>query len=122
LAEIACGDFSRVGRGDPLSGWQKAWLLPARYRWGRFQQSWARRPFERLAKGVAFASSVSLGATSAELGAATLLAAGKKGGFCQLGTIGAQPAKTTLFAGGNGADVRKTAAGRFSNRLGRVNG
>jgi hypothetical protein len=27
----------------------------------------------------------------------------------------AQPAKTTLFAGGNEADVRKTAAGRFSN-------
>jgi hypothetical protein len=25
----------------------------------------------------------------------------------------AQPAKTTLFAGGNGADVRKTAAGQF---------
>jgi len=27
----------------------------------------------------------------------------------------AQPAKTTLFAGGNEAYVRKTAAGRFSN-------
>jgi hypothetical protein len=27
----------------------------------------------------------------------------------------AQPAKTTLFAGGNEADVRKTAVGRFSN-------
>jgi hypothetical protein len=27
----------------------------------------------------------------------------------------AQPAKTTLFAGGNEAVVRKTAAGRFSN-------
>jgi hypothetical protein len=25
----------------------------------------------------------------------------------------AQPAKTTLFGGGNGADVRKTAAGQF---------
>jgi hypothetical protein len=29
----------------------------------------------------------------------------------------AQPAKTTLFAGGNEAAVRKTAAGRFSNKL-----
>jgi hypothetical protein len=28
----------------------------------------------------------------------------------------AQPAKTTLFAGGNEADVRKIAAGDFSNR------
>jgi hypothetical protein len=27
----------------------------------------------------------------------------------------AQPAKTTLFAGGNEADVRKTAGGRFSD-------
>jgi hypothetical protein len=27
----------------------------------------------------------------------------------------AQPAKTTLFAGGNEADVRKMAAGHFSN-------
>jgi hypothetical protein len=27
-----------------------------------------------------------------------------------------QPAKTTLFAGGNEADVRKMAAGHFSNR------
>jgi len=27
----------------------------------------------------------------------------------------AQAAETRLFAGGNGADVRKTAAGRFSN-------
>jgi hypothetical protein len=26
-----------------------------------------------------------------------------------------QPAKTTLFAGGNEADVRKMAAGHFSN-------
>jgi hypothetical protein len=29
----------------------------------------------------------------------------------------AQPAKTTLFAGGSETSVRKTAAGRFSNRL-----
>jgi outer membrane PBP1 activator LpoA protein len=31
----------------------------------------------------------------------------------------AQPAKTALFAGGNEADVRKTAVGRFSNQLAR---
>jgi hypothetical protein len=30
----------------------------------------------------------------------------------------AQPAKVAPFAGDNGADVRKTAAGRFSNELG----
>jgi hypothetical protein len=29
LAEIACGDFSGIGRGDTLGGGQKAWLLPA---------------------------------------------------------------------------------------------
>jgi hypothetical protein len=29
----------------------------------------------------------------------------------------AQPAKTTLFAGGNEADVRKMAAGHFSDKL-----
>jgi hypothetical protein len=29
------------------------------------------------------------------------------------GPQSAQPAKTTLFAGGNGADVRKSAAGDF---------
>jgi hypothetical protein len=32
----------------------------------------------------------------------------------------AQPAKTTLFAGGLRSNVRKTAAGRFSNLLGRL--
>jgi hypothetical protein len=32
LAEIAEGDFSGIERGDSLSGWQKARLLPARYR------------------------------------------------------------------------------------------
>jgi len=30
----------------------------------------------------------------------------------------AQPTKTTLFGGGNQADVRKMAAGHFSNRVG----
>ena len=32
-------------------------------------------------------------------------------------TYAAQLAKTTLFASGNEANVRKTAAGRFSNKL-----
>jgi hypothetical protein len=28
LAEIACGDFRGIERGDTVGGWQKAWFCP----------------------------------------------------------------------------------------------
>jgi uncharacterized protein len=83
----------------------------AQVRAGRMRFAGGARGVLELRAGIAATHGLGPGIRLPEL--ATALAA------CRTAlAYAAQPAKTTLFAGGNAADVRKTAAGRFSNGLG----
>ena len=79
--------FAPASAGD-------ASLLLAESRLRRFQRNQPQRFFERRAKSVVFvggasAREVGLGPLSAELSAASYLAAGKKRGFCPRGNVDA---------------------------------